>query len=89
MIEDFDFGIKNKRTNDEKLLKMLLALFLANKSDTIELSEFTEHMLMIMRDEFNGVVTVTDANVLKIIFDSGECFSLKIEKGQFPHINLL
>ncbi len=47
MIEDFDFGIKNKRTNDEKLLKMLLALFLANESDSIELSEFTEHMLMI------------------------------------------
>ena len=74
--------------NNENFIKYLLKLFNSKNTAeftddterTISLSDFVKDMQIIMRDEFNGVVTIKAHDLINIVLDSGEQFNIKIEK---------
>jgi len=68
---------KDKKTSD--FLKQILNL-LDNDNDCISMPLFIRQLQIVMRDEFNADIHEGANNTLRVHFNNGERFILKIEK---------
>ena len=81
MFNDRNRKESTPQPSDKEFLKLLLDMldFKRENNDSISEEELARQLKVILQDEINGEVYI-NGNILKLRFDTGERFSLKIEK---------
>ena len=78
-------GNRNTPPDEKNFIKKLLELVDGKRAGdySVGTEELTRDMQIILRDEFNAEVLITQNNVLSLLFTNGEKFTVKIEKTGF------